>query len=132
MRTVFLVTLVLAAPSFGTRDPEPQPLNVFVFARTGIQEMGKSEKKALEKEFDSRKKQAEQARKELDKQFKKLYGKKREDWPPEQLEEYRRAEDSQSMARWELAYLKKGSSAKGKQQFGSTRFTASRSLTRRS
>jgi hypothetical protein len=61
MRTVFLVTLVLAAPSFGIQDPEPQPLNIFVFARTGIQEVPKSEKKALEKELDNNKKQAEQA-----------------------------------------------------------------------
>lgn len=116
MRTAFLVTLVLAAPSFGIQEPEPQPLNVCVVARTGIQEVPKSEKKALENELKNKKKQAEQARKDLDKQFKKQYGKKREDWPPEQQEEYRRAKDAESMARFDLDSLKNGASAKGIQE----------------
>lgn len=105
MSKAFLATLVLAAVPLEFQEAGHQPLNVYLFGRTGIEELSKSEKKALEKELKPKVKEAEQARKDLEKQLKKQYGKKREGWPVENQEEYRRAEVAEVMARFELEYL---------------------------
>lgn len=113
--SVVLSSMILVLPAWQATD-EVQPLNVYMFARTVEEPLSKSDKKIVEKALKAKAKKVKKARETLDKTLKNQYGKKRDKWPEEQQEEYRRARELESMARVEIEYLQDGAFAKGKQQ----------------
>jgi hypothetical protein len=80
------------------------PLKVYVgFARV---ESHKEADKAMKNELKTKRDAANKARKELEKQIKQQYGKKREQWPSEQEEAYSRAEESAALANADYEYIR--------------------------
>src|SRR5687767_4472688 len=91
---VSLATLAAAAPE--------KPLRVFVTAASVVprKDVDDATKKALKAKRDT----ARDARKALEKQMKKEFGKKRESWPPEQEDELYRLEEAEALAEADYEY----------------------------
>jgi hypothetical protein len=100
----------------GTHWPPPEgPVNVYMHS-TQVQSLEKSERKALEKAHKQKVSERDKARKNLEKQLKKQFGKKHQSWPAESQEEYRRAEEAVTIARFELENLRSGAASRHGQQ----------------
>lgn len=106
MRKTFIAFFCLVATtSLAVQKVFHQPIGVCVLGRAGIQAPPKRERNAHERELKKNKKESERARKDVEKQLKKKYGKRWEKWPEDAQILYKHAQEVEAAARHQLDYL---------------------------